>query len=101
MKGLLNLGSKSSYFAFAEIISRWQIHPKDTGSIDIQIGIYTEKIKQIEIELRQLSEKDPTFKIVRYQLLRYVGERRRHLKYLQMSDHKRYKRALNLIGKAL
>jgi ribosomal protein S15P/S13E len=42
---------------------------------------------------------ESVFKKMRYDLLRYVGERRRLLKYLEISDYRRYKKALDLIRK--
>lgn len=82
---------------FTHVIEKWQIHFKDTSSADVQIGVYTEKIKQLEIELRQIPTEDPDFKKMRYNLLKCLGERRRLLNYLQMSDYRRYRKVLNLL----
>lgn len=82
---------------FTGVIEKWQIHFKDTSSADVQIGVYTEKIKQLELKLRQMPTEDPDFKKIRYNLLKCVGERRRLLKYLQVSDYRRYIKAINLL----
>lgn len=81
----------------ADVIDKWQVHSKDTSSADVQIGIYTEKIKQLEVQMRQVAITDPVFKKMRYQLLRHVGERRRLLKYLEISDYTRYRKALEML----
>lgn len=102
--------SKNSYFNpcfkssfekrnLTDIIDKWQIHSRDTSSADVQIGIYTEKIKQLEVKMVKESINESVFKKMRYDLLRYVGERRRLLKYLEISDYRRYKKALDLIRK--
>ena len=81
------------------IIDKWQVNSKDTSSADVEIGIYTEKIKRLEIDIKRVSTEDPTFKNMRYTLLRHVGERRKLLHYLEISDYGRYRKALSLMEK--
>ncbi len=82
-----------------DVIEKWRVNSRDTGSADVQIGIYTEKITQMEEEIKHIPTEDPDFKTMRYKLLRHVGERRKLLIYLKMSDYVRYRRALTLINK--
>ena len=81
------------------IIDKWQVNSQDTSSADVEIGIYTEKIKHLEVKLRQISTEDPNFKHMRYKLLWHVGERRKLLHYLQISDYGRYRKAIALLKK--
>lgn len=83
---------------FMEVVEKWQVNTKDTGSADVEIGVLTEKIKRLEVEMHQTPTEHPEFKKMRYTLLRHVGERRRLLRYLEMSDFGRYRRALALIN---
>lgn len=82
-----------------DVIEKWRVNSRDTSSADVQIGIYTEKITQMEEEIKHIPTEDPDFKNMRYKLLRHVGERRKLLIYLKMSDYVRYRRALTLINK--
>ena len=84
---------------FKEIVEKWRVNVKDSGSADVQIGIYTEKIMQLEEAMKNLSIEDPGFRNMRYTLLRHVGERRKLLHYLEISDFRRYLRAMELIRK--
>jgi ribosomal protein S15 len=84
---------------FLEIVSKWCIHSQDTTSADVQIGIYTEKISRLEIKLRQTPTEDPDFKAMRYSLLWHVGERRKLLHYLEISNYGRYRKAIGLLQK--
>ena len=84
--------------ALLEIIDKWKVNSQDSGSADVQIGIYTEKIKRQEVEMKKMHLEDPAFKKMRYTLLTYVGERRKLLRYLEISDYARYRRAQNLIS---
>ena len=86
--------------AIADIVEKWRVNPRDSASADVQIGIYTEKIRQVEIEIKRISTNNPDFINMRYTLLRHVGERRRLLRYLESSDYSRYRRATDLMKNA-
>jgi ribosomal protein S15 len=85
--------------ALLDIIEKWRVNSRDNSSADVQIGIYTEKIRKIELELKRISANDPIFKRMRYTLLKQVGERRKLLHYLEISNYGRYRRARNLVKK--
>ena len=83
--------------AIADIVEKWRVNSRDSASADVQIGLYTEKIRQLEIEMKRISTNNPDFINMRYTLLRNVGERRKLLHYLEISDYRRYLRAMDLI----
>ena len=90
-------GSGLNNADLSDIVEKWRVNSRDSASADVQIGIYTEKIRQLEIEMKSISTNNPDFINMRYTLLRHVGERRRLLHYLEISDYGRYRRAMDLI----
>ena len=72
--------------------------PHDTSSADVQIGVYTEKIEQLEMDMKGVRHDDPVFAKMRSLLIKHVFERRRLLNYLQNSDYVRYRRAMEFIN---
>ena len=69
-----------------EITKKFQLHEKDTGSADVQIAILTERITELTEHLKY-SPKDHSSRLA---LLKLVGQRRKHLDYLNSTDTKRY-----------
>jgi small subunit ribosomal protein S15 len=69
-----------------EITKQFQLHPKDTGSADVQVALLTARINELTQHL-QAHVKDHSS---RRGLLKMVGERRRLLDYLSHTDSKRY-----------
>ena len=69
-----------------EITKQFQLHPKDTGSADVQIALLTARINELTEHL-QSNGKDHSS---RRGLLKMVGERRRLLDYLSRTDTQRY-----------
>ena len=69
-----------------EVTKQFQLHPKDTGSADVQIALLTSRIN----ELTQHLQKHVKDHSSRRGLLKMVGERRRLLDYLSQTDSKRY-----------
>jgi small subunit ribosomal protein S15 len=69
-----------------EITKQFQLHPKDTGSADVQIALLTARINELTEHL-QSNGKDHSS---RRGLLKMVGERRRLLDYLSRTDTARY-----------
>ena len=72
------------------VISGLATHKKDTGSPEVQIGIFTEQIKELTKHL-QLHKKDNHS---RRGLIAMVGKRRRMLDYLAKHDKSRYETIL-------
>jgi small subunit ribosomal protein S15 len=70
----------------AKLISDFKLHDKDTGSPDVQIALLTDRINRLTEHL-QKNKKDHSS---RRGLLMMVGQRRRLLDYLHVSDTSRY-----------
>ena len=66
----------------AQIIKKFAIHDKDTGSSEVQIALLTEEIKSLTDHLK-IHKKDFSS---RRGLLRKVAERRRLLRYLEREN---------------
>ena len=75
-----------------KIVTDLQRDKKDTGSPEVQIGILTERIKELTEHLKQNKHDF----MARRGLLQAVGKRKRLLKYLAEQDGKAY---LDLVKK--
>lgn len=62
------------------------LHSKDTGSAEVQIALFTEKIKQLTDHLKTHKKDNHS----RRGLLAMVSKRRHLLDYLSKKDYKRY-----------
>jgi small subunit ribosomal protein S15 len=69
-----------------EVTKEFQLHPKDTGSADVQIALLTARINELTGHLKS-HVKDHSS---RRGLLKMVGQRRRLLDYLSDTDTNRY-----------
>jgi small subunit ribosomal protein S15 len=69
-----------------KIITKFKIHPTDTGSTQVQIAILTEEIKRLTEHLQKHKHDQSS----RRGLIRKVSERRQLLKYLQKEDEKSF-----------
>jgi len=69
-----------------KVIASLATHKKDTGSPEVQVGIFTEQIKELTKHL-QVHKKDEHS---RRGLLKMVSKRRRLLDYLNKRDPSRY-----------
>ncbi|PKM91060.1 30S ribosomal protein S15 [Candidatus Falkowbacteria bacterium HGW-Falkowbacteria-1] len=69
-----------------KIIKKFQTHPNDTGSSQVQIAILTAEIEELTEHLKKHKHDFSS----RRGLLRKVSERRRLLKYLQKEDQKAF-----------
>ncbi|MEM6254351.1 MAG: 30S ribosomal protein S15 [Cyanobacteria bacterium P01_D01_bin.156] len=76
------------------IISDHQVHETDTGSVDVQIAMLTEKINRLSKHL-QANKKDHSS---RRGLLRMIGRRKRLLAYLVKQDTARYRALIQKLG---
>lgn len=72
------------------VIEKHRAHEKDTGSAEVQIALYTERITYLTEHLR----KHPKDRHSRRGLLLIVGRRRRLLDYLKRKDIERYRNTL-------
>lgn len=76
------------------VVTGLQTHKKDTGSSAVQVGIMTERIKELTEHLK-LNKKDFA---ARRGLLQLVGKRRRLLKYIAAHDSKAYLELIKKLG---
>jgi len=78
----------------SDIIKRFEQHPGDTGSPEVQVAILTERIKNLQDHLKRHVGDDHS----RRGLLQMVNKRRRLLIYLMKNDPDRYKNIIEKIG---
>ncbi len=76
------------------VIKKHHIHDKDTGSAEVQIALYTERIKMLTGHLK-LHQKDNHS---RRGLLLLVGKRRKLMRYLKNVDIERYRKIIKELG---
>lgn len=76
------------------IINQLAIHDKDTGSVEVQVGLLTKQINELASHLK----KHPKDHHSRRGLLKMVGKRRRLLKYLKSKNSKKYEALVKKLG---
>ena len=77
-----------------ELIQSFAVHTGDTGSPEVQVAILTERIKYLTTHLKANKHDYHT----RRGLLKLVGQRRRHLRYLNHRDVNRYREVIARLG---
>jgi len=77
-----------------ELIEKFKLHEKDTGSPEVQIAILTTRINQLN-EHFKVHKKDFHS---RRGLLKLVGRRRRLLAYLKKHHPERYRKVVEALG---
>jgi small subunit ribosomal protein S15 len=78
----------------AEIIQQYGRTDGDTGSSDVQIALLSEQIRQLTDHLKTHKHDHHS----RRGLLKMVGLRRRHMRYLAREDHSRYRKVVDGLG---
>lgn len=76
------------------IVQLYGRHTDDTGSPEVQIAILTERIKQLTEHLKVHKHDEHS----RRGLLKMVGLRRRHLKYLSRTNPESYQALIQRLG---
>lgn len=76
------------------IIKKYQSHSKDNGSPQVQIAMLTHRI----LDLTEHLKKNPNDKHSRRGLIGLVGDRRRHMRYLELQDNASYKTLVADLG---
>lgn len=76
------------------IIGEHRRHDGDTGSPEVQIAIFSERIRQLTEHLKEHPKDHHT----RRGLLKLVGKRRRLLDYLMRTDIGRYRALVAKLG---
>jgi small subunit ribosomal protein S15 len=77
-----------------EIIDRFKLHDKDTGSAEVQVAILSNRINYLTDHFK-IHKKDHHS---RRGLLKLVGQRRRLLNYLRRTDVERYQSIIRELG---
>lgn len=77
-----------------EVIKKYQVHEKDTGSPEVQVAILTERINHLTNHLKSNAKDHHS----RRGLLMMVGQRRRLLNYLMKTDMERYRTLIERLG---
>lgn len=76
------------------VVKSLQTHKTDTGSAAVQVGIMTERIKELTEHLK-VNKHDFA---ARRGLLQLVGKRKRHLQYIAAHDSKAYLELIKKLG---
>ena len=77
-----------------ELIQSYGRHETDTGSPEVQIAILTTRIGQLTEHLKVQKHDEHS----RRGLLKLVGLRRRHLKYLSRKNPESYRELIQRLG---
>jgi len=75
-------------------MDRYRIHPKDTGSPEVQVALLSEQITSLNEHFRA-HRKDHAS---RRGLLMMVGKRKRLLEYLKRRNPNRYQQLIERLG---
>lgn len=75
-------------------IEKHKLHTGDTGSPEVQIALFTEKIEELSAHLTRNKKDNHS----RRGLLGMVSKRKRLLSYLKRTDEKRYKSISKKLG---
>lgn len=78
----------------AELVAKHQLHEGDTGSPEVQIAIFTERISHLTEHMKNHKKDFHT----RHGLLKLVGQRRRMLDYLKDRDIESYREVIKQLG---
>jgi len=76
------------------LISSYGRHATDTGSAEVQIALLSGRITHLNTHLQAHKQDQHS----RRGLLKMVGQRRRHLEYLRVSDLDRYRQIIDKLG---
>jgi small subunit ribosomal protein S15 len=81
----------------SEIINKFRIHDKDTGSVQVQVALLTQRIRNLLLHLKE-HKKDLHSK---RGLLKLISKRKKLLKYLKENypkDYEKLIKELNIKG---
>lgn len=77
-----------------ELITKFKVHNKDTGSTDVQVALLTERINHLTGHMAASRHDHHSNR----GLLKLVGHRRRLLAYLSKNDVQSYRKLINTLG---
>lgn len=76
------------------VITNHRLHDSDTGSPEVQVALLSQRIEYLTGHFRTHKKDHHS----RRGLLKLVGQRRRHLKYLSENDPEVYREILQRLG---
>lgn len=77
-----------------KLIESHQIHPTDTGSVEVQIAMLSKRISKLSDHLQGNIHDFAS----RQGLLKMIGKRKRLLSYLKEQNPQKYQNLVNKIG---
>ncbi|MBV9119592.1 MAG: 30S ribosomal protein S15 [Chloroflexi bacterium] len=77
-----------------EIVAKYRVHEKDTGSPEVQVAVLTSRINHLNQHLKTNIHDHHS----RRGLLKMVGRRRRLLAYLSRKNVDRYQKLIASLG---
>ena len=77
-----------------KIIDSHQIHPTDTGSVEIQVAMLSQRITKLSDHLQKNNQDYAS----RQGLLKMIGKRKRMLSYIKNKDVNNYATLIKKIG---
>jgi small subunit ribosomal protein S15 len=77
-----------------KLVAEHKLHSTDTGSPEVQVAIFSERIRQLTEHLKTHKKDHHS----RRGLLLLVGKRRRLLNYLGRNDIERYRALISKLG---
>lgn len=77
-----------------QIIKKYKLHTEDTGSPEVQVALFTEKINELVKHLKKNKKDNHS----RRGLLGMVSKRKRLMTYLKRQDEKRYSSLAKKLG---
>tara|TARA_Y100000589_G_scaffold2281_1_gene2143 strand:- start:652 stop:921 length:270 start_codon:yes stop_codon:yes gene_type:complete len=77
-----------------KLIDSHQIHPTDTGSVEIQVAMLSERISKLSDHLQKNNQDYAS----RQGLLKMIGKRKRMLSYIKNKDVQKYSTLIKKIG---
>jgi small subunit ribosomal protein S15 len=78
----------------SELVEEYGNSPTDTGTAEVQVAIFSERISNLTDHLKE----HPNDHSTRHGLLKLVGKRRRLLNYLKDKDVERYRTLIQDLG---
>ena len=77
-----------------KLIDSHQIHPTDTGSVELQVAMLSERISKLSDHLQKNNQDYAS----RQGLLKMIGKRKRMLSYIKNKDLNKYATLIKKIG---
>lgn len=77
-----------------EVVGKFNVHPTDTGSPEVQVALLSERIKYLTEHFKTHAKDHHS----RRGLLKLVGQRKRLLNYLRKKDAERYRTLIQELG---